>query len=193
MGWSPRSVVTASLVGPRTRYALGASFASGLTRPAGLEGAGAFALSGDSVDLGLRRNLFAGDAVRIEVENRLTHLSPKPGALVALDDALLATAALDLSIGLTRGVALNARLSLERPLASGDARIRTARSVGEDGRIRYGDIAIDQADLLELDRAGVGVSYRGGPGAVYGAGVMAVRDGFGATQAIAGVRAELRF
>lgn len=193
MGWSPRSVLTASLVEARAGYALGASFASGLERPAGLKGTGAFELSGDSVDLGVRHNLFAGEAVRIGAENRLTHLAPNPGPLVALDDTLLATAELDLSIRLSRRVALNARLSLERPVASGEARIRTARSVDEDGRIDYDDIVIDQGDLLELDRAGVSMSYRGESDSVYGAGVMAVRDGFGATQAIAGVRAELRF
>ena len=193
MGWSPRSVVTASLVGARASYALGASFASGLRRPSGLEGTGAFELSGDSVDLGVHHNLFAGEAVRIGMKARLTQLAPNEGVLVALDDALLATAELDLSIRLTRRAALNARLSLERPVASGEARIRTARSIDEDGRIDYDDIVIDQGDLLAFDRLGVSVSYRGGSGSVYGAGVMAGRDGFGATQAIAGVRAELRF
>ena len=193
MGWSPRSVLTASLVGARASYALGASFASGLKRPSGLEGTGAFELSGDSVDLGVHHNLFAGEAVRIGMKSRLTHLAPNEGALVTLDDALLATAELDLSVRLTRRGTLNARLLLERPVASGEARIRTARSVGEDGRIDYDDIVLDQGDLLEFDRAGVSMSYRGGPDSVYGAGVMVARDGFGGTQAIAGVRAELRF
>jgi len=192
MGWSPRSVLTASLVGAQASYALGASFASGLKRPFGLKGTGAFGLSGDSVDLGVRHNLFASEAVRLGVENRLTHLAPNEGALVALDNALLATADLDLSIRLTRKATLNARLSLERPIESGEARIRTARSVDEDGRIDYDDIVIDQGDLLEFERVGVGMSYRSGPDSVYGAGVMVVRDGFRRTQAIAGVRAKLR-
>ena len=78
-------------------------------------------------------------------------------------------------------------------MASGEARIRTARSVGEDGRIDHDDIVLDQGELLEFDRAGVSLSYRGGSDSVYGAGVMVVRDGFGGTRAIAGVRAELRF
>lgn len=193
MGWSPRSVLTASLVGERASYALGASFASGLKRPAGLKGSGAFELSGDSIDLGVRHDLFAGEEIRIGVENRLTHLAPDEGALIALDDALLATAELDLSIRLSRTVALNARLSLERPVVPGEARIRTARSVDEDGRIDYDDIVIDQGDLLEFDRAGVSMNYRGESDVTYGAGVMAVRDGFGTTQAIAGVRAQFRF
>ena len=94
MGWSPRSVMTASLVGAQAGYALGASFASGVKRPFGLQGTGAFGLSGDSVDLGVRHNLFTSEAVRLEVENRLTHFAPHEGALVALDDALLATAEL---------------------------------------------------------------------------------------------------
>ena len=193
MGWSPRSILTASFVSAQADYALGASFASGLKRPSGLKGTGAFELSGDSVDLGFRRNLFAGDAVRVGLENRLTYLTPNDGALVALDNALLATAELDLSIRLTRRATLNARLSLERPIDSGEVRIRAARSIDEDGRIDYDDIVIDQGDLLEFDRVGVSMSYRGGPDSVYGAGVMAVRDGFGRTQAIAGVRADLRF
>ena len=194
MSWSPRSVVTASFVGARADYVLGASFASGLKRPSGLKGTGAFELSGNSVDLGFRRDLFTGDAVRVGLNHRLTHLAPNDvGALVTLDSALLATAGLDLSIRLSRRATLNVRLSLERPIDSGEARIRAARSVGEDGRIDYDDIVIDQDDLLRFDRAGVSLSYRGGPDSVYGAGVMAVRDGFGGTQAIAGVRAELRF
>ena len=78
-------------------------------------------------------------------------------------------------------------------MASGEARIRTARSVDEDGRVDHDDIVIDQGDLLEFDRAGVGMSYRGGSDAVYGAGVMAARDGFGTSRVIAGVRTELRF
>ena len=193
MGWSPRSVLTASLVGAQASYALGTSFASGLKRPFGLEGTGAFELSGDSVGLGVYRNLFAGEAVRIGMKNRLTHLAANEGALVALDDALLATAELDLSIRLTRRAALNARLSLERPIESGEVRIRTARSVGEDGRIDHDDIVIDQGELLAFERAGVSMSYRGGSDSVYGAGVMVARDGFRGTRAIAGVRAELRF
>ena len=193
MGWSPRSVMTASFVGAQADYVLGASFASGLKRPSGLKGTGAFELSGDSVDLGFRCDLFAGDAVRVGLNNRLTHLAPNEGSLVTLDSALLATAGLDLSIRLTRRATLNVRLSLERPIDSGEARIRVARSVDEDGRIDYDDIVIDQGDLLEFDRAGVSMSYRDGPDSVYGAGVMAVRDGFGRTQAIAGVQAELRF
>jgi len=191
--WSPRSVLTASFVGAQTDYALGASFASGLKRPSGLQGTGAFELSGNSVDLGFRCDLFTGDAVRVGLNNRLTHLAPNEGALLTLDSALLATAGLDLSIRLTRRATLNARLSLERPVDSGEARIRVARSVDEGGRIDYDDIVIDQGDLLQFDRAGVSVSYRGDPGSVYGAGVMTVRDGFGRTQAIAGVQAELRF
>ena len=192
-GWSPRSVLTASLVGARASYALGASFASGLKKPSGLEGAGAFELSGDSVDFGIRRNLFASEAVRIGVENRLTHLAPDEGELVALDKALLATVELDLSVRLTPRATLTARLSLERPIEAGEARIRTARSVDEDGRIAYDDIVIDQGELLEFERVGVGMSYRGGSDSVYGVGVMAVRDGFRRTQAVAGVRAKLRF
>ena len=193
MGWSPRSVLTASFVGEHADYVLGASFASGLKRPSGLKGTGAFELSGDSVDLGFRCDLFAHDAVRVGLNNRLTHLAPNEGALVTLDRALLATAELDLSIRLTRRATLNVRLSLERPIDSGEARIRVARSVDEDGRIDYDDVVIDQGDLIQFDRAGVSMNYRGGPDSVYGAGVMAVRDGFGRTQAIAGVQAELRF
>lgn len=193
MGWSPRSVLTASVVGAKADYALGASFASGLKRPFGLEGTGAFELSGDSIDLGVHHNLFAGEAVRIGMTNRLTHLASNEGALVTLDDALVATAELDLSIRLTRRAELNARLSLERPIESGEVRIRAARSVGEDGRIEHDDIVIDQGDLLEFERAGVSMSYRGGSDSVHGAGVMLVRDGFRGTRAIAGVRAEFRF
>ena len=193
MGWSPRSVLTASFVGPQASYAVGASFASGLKRPSGLKGTGVFALSGDSVDLGVRRTLFTNDAVRLGLENRVTYLAPNEGALLALNHALLTTAKLDLSISLTRSVTLNASLSLERPLDSGEARIRAAQRVDEEGRIDYDNIVIDQGALLEFDRAGVSMRYRGGPDSVYGAGVVAVRDGFGRTQAIAGARAEIRF
>ncbi|MCY4613025.1 MAG: S8 family serine peptidase [Nitrospira sp.] len=193
MGWHPRSVWRASFVGPQARYALGAAFASGLKRPAGLKGTGAFALSGDSVDLGVRRTLFASDAVRVGLENRITYLAPNEGPLIALHQALLATAGLDLSISLTRHVTLKTSVSLERPLDSGEARIRAARSVDAKGRIDYDDIVIDQGALLAFDRVGVSLRYGRGPDAMYGAGVMALRDGFGRMQAIAGARAALRF
>ena len=110
-----------------------------------------------------------------------------------IDDAVLAATELDLSMRLMPKVTFNARLGVERSVASNAGSIRVASSVDEDGRLTYDDIAIDGSDLLEFDRLGVAVSYAHGPGTHFGAGMMAVRDGFGEIDGIAGAHAELRF
>ena len=192
--WAPRSLMTVSFVPNSADYAIGVSFASGLRKPSGWDGAGAFAVSGDSIDLGLGRTLVAREAFTVDLTGRFTQLAAvDEGSLVQLDDALLAGAGLDLSIKLGRKATLSASLGVERSVASGEGRIRVARSIDERGRIDYSDITVDQADLLRLDRLGLNLSYRRGPSSSYGAGVMAVRDGFGETEAIVGTRAEVRF
>ena len=191
--WGPRSVLTTSFVPSGASYAVGVSFASELKKPSGWGGNGAFELSGDSIDLGYSRILVARDSFKVGLMGRLAHLALDEGSLVRLDDALLAAAGLDLSLRLGRKTTLNAGLGLEHPVVSGEGRIRAARGVDESGRINYDDIILDQADLLRFSRLGLSVSYRADSAASYAAGVMAVRDGFGETQAIAGTRAEVRF
>ena len=159
----------------------------------GAAGAGAFALSGDSVELGYGEALLSGEGYRLDAAGRLARLSTGAGPLVRLGDAVLAATELELSVRLAPKVTLNARLGVERPLASRAGSIRVASGVGEDGRLAYDDIAIDGSDLLRFDRIGAGVAYAPDPGARLGAGAMAVRDGFGEVAAIVGLRAELRF
>ena len=191
--WAPRSVISTSFIPTGADYALGASFASGLSRPSGWDGTGAFALSGDSIDVAWSRQIVANDAFRIGVASRVTHLAPDGSSLVDFPDVLTATAEIDVTARLSRHVALNARAGLERPVAAGSGTIRTASSIDESGRIGYDDIRIDQADLLAFEKVGVTVQYSPTSDSTYGAGVMAIRDGFGETDAIAGVRAEIRY
>ena len=192
-GWAPRTVLSASFAPAGTARSFGAALASGLDRPMGMAGAGAFALSGDSVELGYGEALLSGEGYRLDAAGRLARLSTGAGPLVRLGDAMLAAAELELSVRLAPKVTLNARLGVERPLASRAGSIRVASGVGEDGRLAYDDIAIDGSDLLRFDRIGAGVAYAPDPGARLGAGAMAVRDGFGEVAAIVGLRAELRF
>ena len=191
--WRPRSVVAASFMPAQSDHAYGISFASGLERPSGWHGSGAFELSGASVDVGYRRILHAGGTVTIGMEGRLAHLAPNDGPLVALDDALVAATGFDLSVAVATGTTLNAGVSMERPIASGELRIRAARSVDEAGRIAYDDIVMDQGDFLGFDRIGVHLSHEEGPSARYGAGIVMVRDGFGEMETIVGARAQVRF
>ena len=193
MGWNPRSVLAVSFVGAQANYALGAAFASDLTRPFGIEGTGPFAVSGDSIDLGFSRTLFGGDALRLVVESRLSHFAPNEEALVGLDNALLATGELDISIRLNHKTTLNARLSLEHPVYSSDTRIRVARSIDHNGRIDYADImTIDQADLLQFNRVGASMNYHPRSDSTYSVGMAAVQDGFERTHVITGAWAEFR-
>ena len=192
-GWNPRSVVTASFAPKGGNYAIGASFASNLAKPSGWDGVGAFNLAGDTVDISYGHNIFTGDKIKVEATGRLAHLSPDASAMVHLDDAALAAADLGLSLTLAPNATLNVRWGIERPLASGEARIRAARTVDESGRLTYKDIAMDQADFLEFQKVGLSLRYDPERNSSYGAGILAVRDGFGETEAIVGARAEIRF
>ena len=193
VGWSPETVLTASFVPSGGVETFGASVASELERPMGWAGAGALEMSGDNVELAYGRNIAAGQTYRLGVASRLTHLGIETSPLVRFDDALLATAELDLSVRLARDTMLNARLGTERPVASSNGSIRVASSIDEDGRIEYDDISINGSDLLTFDKAGLSLGYAYGSNTSFGAGVAAVRDGFGETEAIAGARAEVRF
>ena len=194
-GWNPETVLAASFApgGGGGRQAFGVSFAADLDRPMGWDGSGALALEGDSLGLAWRRNMAAGEMVRLDLTNRLTHLGVRNGPLLRFDDALLASADLELSFRLRPSVTVGARLGMERPVAGGGGRIRAAASVDETGRISRRDVVIDGRDLLSFYRASLGVSFAGGPGASWGLGVAAVRDGFGRTEALAGIRMDARF
>ena len=192
-GWAPGSVIAASFVPRGSSYAFGASFASDLKRPSGWDGSGAFALTGDSLDFTWGRVVFAGESAALGVTGRVAHLALEDAPLASFEDALVASAGLDLRFGVSRDVTLRARLGVERAIGAGEGTLRVARTIDESGRIGYDDIRIDQSDLLEFESAGLGVHHAPAPGLRYGAGVAAVRDGFGRTEAIIGVRTELRY
>ena len=182
---------------PSSVETFGASLASALKRPLGWAGAGALELTGDSVELAYGRGLAAGESWRLGIAGRLAHLATDAGPLVRFDDALLAATELDLSLELGAATTLGLRLGTERPLTAGRGRIRAASGIDESGRLAYDDILIDGSDLLAFDRIGLSVRYApdrtGWTRASLGAGVTAVRDGFGETEAIAGARARVRF
>ena len=193
MGWSPRSVITASFAPKGKSYAIGTSFASNLAKPSGWDGAGAFNLTGDTVDISYGHNIFTSEKVKVVMTGRLTHLSTGTNPMVDIDDASLATADLGLSLKVSRNATLNMRWGIERPLASGKARIRAARAVDENGRLTYKDITMAQADFLEFEKMGLSLRYDPDRNSSYGAGILALRDGFGETEAIVGAKAEVRF
>lgn len=197
-GWNPETVLAASFVPHGSEEAAGGeafgiSFASGLGRPMGWAGSGALEIEGDSVAFGWRRNLVSGEAVRLDLTNRLTHLAVRSGPLLRFDDTLLASAELEAAFRPHPFVTIGARLGAERPAAAVSGRIRTASDVDRTGRLAWRDIAVDGRDLLSFDRAGASVRFDDGRGASLGLGAAAVRDGFGRTETLVGVRADLKF
>ena len=193
MGWSPRSVLTASFAPKGANYAMGASFASNLAKPSGWNGLGAFNIAGDTVDISYGHNIYNGRKLKAEASARMTHLSPGASSMGHLDDATLAATDLSLSLKLVRNATLNVRWGIEWPLESGEARLRAARAVDESGRLTYKDITMDQADLLKFQKAGLSLKYNPHRNSNYSAGILAVRDGFGETEVLVGAKAEIRF
>ena len=191
--WSPRSVMTASFAPTGADYAIGASIASGLARPSGWNGVGALKLAGDTVDISYGRNIFIGEKLKVAVVGRLAHLSPRASTIGYLDDATLAAADIGVSLDVASKTTLNVRWGTERPIASGEAGIRLARSVDESGRLTYKSITMDQSDFLEFQKVQVSLKYNPNQNSSYGAGFLAVRDGFGDTESLIGARAEIRF
>ena len=198
MGWNPKTLLAVSFAPDRAAEVVGAeafgvSFASKLERPMGLEGSGAMSLGGDSVEFAWKRNLADAETFRVDLTNRLTHLAVRSGPLLQFDDALLASAMLEVSYRPHRFVTVGGRLGTERPVSPVAGRIRAAGGVDETGRIAYRDVAIDGRGLLSFDKASLSVGYADGSNASFGLGVAAVRDGFGRTEALAGVRMDLVF
>ncbi len=197
-GWNPAAVLAASFAPRRAggaggADAFGVSFASGLGRPMGWDGAGALEIAGDSAGLAWRRIVPAGETGRLDLTGRVTRLAVRSGPLLRFDDVLLAAADLVISFRPHRLVTVAARLGAERPAAVVSGRIRAATGVDESGQIAYQDIVIDGRDLLSFDRAGLSVVFADDPNAALGLGVAAVRDGFGRTEALAGMRMDLEF
>ena len=135
----------------------------------------------------------ARDTVRVDVTNRLAHLAVRGGPLLRFDDAQLASVDLDVSFRLHRFVTVGARLGSERPVSSVAGRIRAAAGVDESGRIAYRDLALGGRDLLSFDRAGLTVRLAGESSASVALGVTAVRDGFGRTETVTGLRMGFEF
>ena len=192
-GWNPETVLAASFSPNREVEApgtdtFGVAFASELHRPMGWRGSGAFRLRGDSFELAWRRNIMARDTVRVDVTNRLTHLEVGGGPLLRLDDAQLASVDLDVSFRLHRSVTVEARLGAERPVSSVAGRIRAAAGVDQSGRIAYRDVTFGGRDLLKFDRASLIVRVAADSNASVALGVTAMRDGFGQTETLAGMR-----
>lgn len=198
-GWSPETVLAMSFSLYRGERASGAdafgvAFASDIHRPLGWDGAGAFDLKGDSCELAWRRNMLAGDTVRVDITNRLTHLSVRGGPLLRFGDAQLASVDLDVALRLHRFVTVGARVGAERAVSSAAGRIRAAAGVDESGRIAYRDVTLSGRDLLSFNKASLIVRLAdGGSNASVGLGVAAVRDGFGRTETLAGFRMDIEF
>lgn len=135
----------------------------------------------------------ARETVRVDVTNRLAHLAVRGGPLLRFDDAQLASVDLDVSFRLHRFVTVEARLGAERPVSSVGGRIRVAAGVDESGRIAYRDVVLGSRDLLSFDKAGLTVRLADESSASVALGVTAVRDGFGRTETLTGLRMDVGF
>ena len=192
-GWSPETVLAASFAPRDGKNAFGISLAPDLGRPMGWEGTGALALEGSGIALGWRRNLADDDSFRLDATGRLAHLALRDGPLLRFGDALIAAAGVEASVALYPSVTFRAQLGTERPVSGASGRLRAAERVDGDGRITYRDIRVAGRHLLTFDRAALGLGIAAGPDTSIGLGVAAVRDGFGRTEALAGLRVEARF
>ena len=194
-GWAPRTVLGASFVPAQdTAQTFGAALATGLRRPMGVGGAGPFALAGESLELGWGRTLSEDARYRLGASARVARVSTERGALVSADDATLGVAEIDLSLRPAPSTTLHVRLGAERALGAGaGVSIRTATDIDETGRLTIEEIAVDGADLMRLDRIAAGVAHEHSERVELRASAMAVRDGYGETDAIVGVRARIGF
>ena len=187
--WAPSSVIGATWVPQGASGGIGVSFASGLTRAAGFVGTGAFSIGAESVDVGFGHRLVDREGLGIDLSGRLAHLTPGRSAMVELDDAVVASAKVDLTAELGPEWTLSTGLGVQRGLGTARATLRIADSIDETGRIGYGEVGIEQRDMVRFDTAELTLHRAVAAGARYAAGVKAVRDGFGEMDAIVGVRA----
>ena len=118
---------------------------------------------------------------------------PRDGGLLRFGDAVVAAAGLEASVALHPSVTFRARLGTERPMSRATGRLLAGEGVDASGRIAYRNVAIDGRDLLSFDRAAFGLGIATGPDASLGLGIAAVRDGFGRSEALAGLRMDIRF
>jgi len=68
-----------------------------------------------------------------------------------------------------------------------------AAGVDESGRIAYRDVVLGSRDLLSFDKAGLTVRLADESSASVALGVTAVRDGFGRTETLTGLRMDVGF
>ena len=192
-GWAPDTVLTAAFAARGGAGRFGASFATGLKRPMGWHGSGALALSGNAVEIFHGRTLAAGDGWRLGAAGRIAHLAIEDGPLLRFDDPLIAAGDLDFEIDVGSNATFAMRVGIERAATPAKGALRAGSRIHEDGRIDYRDIPIDAADFLALDKFGFGLGYAPSPRWRLRAGALAISDGFGETEAIAGATARLRF
>lgn len=197
-GWNPGTVLAVSFAPNLGGQAPGAdafgmSFASDMHRPMGWEGSGALEVEGDSFEFAWKRNITAHEVVRVDLTNRLTHLTVRDGPFLRFDDALVGTVDLEASFRPHRFVTVAARFGAERPVSQVTGRIRAAAGVDESGRITYRDVVVDGKELMSFDHASLIVSYSEDLNASFNLGIAVVRDGFGETEALAEFRMDLEF
>lgn len=191
--WSPGSVVALTYVPDNALHAFGFAVATDLQKPMGWSGSGAFGVTGDSVSLGYSRKIPFGNGFDVTLSGQLAYVTADQNPLVALDDALVAAAGLDLSYRLSARTSLTASMGLEQPLNAGNGYIRAASSIDSSGQISFQNVAINQADMLRLGKASFGIRHQFTDSISFSAGGAIVRDGYGETDAIIGVGGKIRF
>ena len=192
-GWAPQAVAALTFVGQGARDSVGFLAAPGLKRPAGWEGAGAFALSGDAYEMSWTREIASGESYRFGFAGRLVHLETESAPLLRFEDATMAAAEVGLSLALGQQTVLTVGLGMERALTPAEGRLRLPSTIDESGRIGFEEVRVDGSDFLSLDRGTLNVRWTPTGGLSLGAGLAMVRDGFGGNQAIAGLQARLAF
>jgi len=191
--WRPRTVLGAELAPVDARWSAGLSFADALRRPGSWEADGAFAAGGRSVGVTFGTRLLERNGALVVVRGHLAHLESRSQGPVSFDDALVAHGALDARAALSPRWTLEGHLTVEGPLDGGDATLRLADNIDENGRIGFEHVAINRDPMLRFMRARMGVRYDASPRTSVQAGAALARDGTGAKDAVIGVRALVRF
>ena len=192
--WSPRHALRAELGTGAGAQSLAITYAGGLAHPGGLAGRGALRARGAATSVHYRTRRALTRNAQIVIEGTLAHVARRgTSTLVNADDAWVARAGAHATFGLDKDTKAYAEVGLERPIGTTRTTIRMAQSVDEDGALRYRRITIDDGALATLATARVGVTRRLHGGTHIGAGMAWAEDGGGTRDAIAAVRATLRF
>ena len=194
-GQAPGRVFAGSLYSPGGESAFGMSFASDLAAPAGIFGAGAFAVSGDAVEIGYARRLTLDGPLSLTGHGRVSSIAFDDAPLVSADRAFVFGIGIEGSYNLGRRLALAARFAAEREFGGGQVSVHLPSSVDETGTLAFSPVRLPHRETLDRQQLSLFLCYRtpGVPGASWTVGGLVERNALGETASVVGMRGMFRF